>query len=163
MPIEYWTNRHHLAFLIFFKCTHDVIQVEKKYAACRKKIKHMYTTNTEPFEIRTSKSSVFKCFCYSNGWYSDYHCISIITNMSFKQSLKQVPTRFVYILFSRPVFSSQQMVLQLLKRPKSNSRSTRAKRNEIHKVNLPSVLIETVPTILTLKVKVILWEFHFNW
>ena len=25
-------------------CIHDVIQVEQKNAACRKKIKHMYTT-----------------------------------------------------------------------------------------------------------------------
>ena len=30
--------------------------------------------NTEPFEIRTPKSSVFKCFRYSNGRYSDLLC-----------------------------------------------------------------------------------------
>ena len=29
-----------------------------------------------PFEIPTSKSLVFKCFWYSNGWYSDPQCIS---------------------------------------------------------------------------------------
>ena len=31
--------------------------------------------NTKPFKIWTSKSSVFKCFRYSNGRYSDPHCI----------------------------------------------------------------------------------------
>ena len=30
--------------------------------------------NTEPFEYRTTKSSVFECFCYSNVRYSDPHC-----------------------------------------------------------------------------------------
>ena len=30
----------------FFKCTHDVIQVDQKYTTCSKKIKHKYTTCT---------------------------------------------------------------------------------------------------------------------
>ena len=30
--------------------------------------------HTKPIEIRTSKSSVLKCFQYSNGWYSDSQC-----------------------------------------------------------------------------------------
>ena len=34
--------------------------------------------NTEPFEIRTSKSLVFKCFQYSNCQYSDPHCTLFI-------------------------------------------------------------------------------------
>ena len=30
--------------------------------------------NTKPFEIQISKRSLFKCFWYSNGRYSDPHC-----------------------------------------------------------------------------------------
>ena len=30
----------------FFKCTHDVFQIKQNYAACCKKIKHMYATST---------------------------------------------------------------------------------------------------------------------
>ena len=48
--------------LIFF---HDIIQVKQKYAACYKKIKHMYTTATQQEKIileegRGKKSTVFK-------------------------------------------------------------------------------------------------------
>ena len=38
--------------------------------------------NTKPFEIRTSKSSIFKCLQYSNGWYSDSHCISLCSHIN---------------------------------------------------------------------------------
>ena len=44
---------------------HDIIQVKQKYAACYKKIKHMYTTATQQEKIileegRGKKSTVFK-------------------------------------------------------------------------------------------------------
>ena len=42
--------------------------------------------NGEPFEIRASNSSVFQCFWYSNGQYSDPHCSLVFRSPFFYSS-----------------------------------------------------------------------------